>query len=291
MARQVFESFILGAVQGLTEFLPVSSSGHLVLLEHLLKVNFDKLSFNIIVHLATLLAVLIFTFSTIVEMLKGAVAELRERKFGRNLSDILYLLLATLITGVVALFFRKSEEALTSVYVASFGFLITSVFMVGLWLLSSGRVAFISSRGNNTLENWRESMNLKSSILSGFLQGIAVLPGVSRSGSTIFGLVASGVKPEKAVRYSFLLSIPIILGAALFELLEGGFASLPVHVVVVGFVSAFAFSMVALTLLVKVALKNLWLYFGLYTLALGLFNLFLNYFTLLKYHSVVSGGF
>ncbi len=269
MVQQVFKAAILGAVQGLTEFLPVSSSGHLVLLENFMKVSFDELSFNILVHLATLLAVLIFTSGTLVDILKGAYGEFKRKKIGENIADLFYLVLATVITVAVALCIGDKEEILTSPYIASVGFLFTSVLLLFLWLLGSGRIRSYSY--------FKERMNLKSSLIAGFLQGVAAIPGVSRSGSTIFGLVASGIKPERAVRYSFLLSIPVIAGAGVFEYMKTGFAGIPIGVGIAGFVSAFVFSFLALNILVKVALKNLWVYFGVYTFALGLGSLFLKY--------------
>lgn len=206
----LLQSLILGLVQGLTEFLPVSSSGHLVLAGHLLKVPSGDLSFELAVHLATTAAVVLAFRRRLWKMAKAVLAARIRMRGGRlttsddNLRLFLLLALATVPAALVGYFLEEAvERAFSSPAAASIG------------LLATGGILF----GTRWARGRREPrpMDWRRALVVGLAQAAAILPGVSRSGSTIAAGIYSGVKQEKAAEFSFLLSIPIILGAGAFK--------------------------------------------------------------------------
>jgi len=202
------EAIVLGLVQGLTEFLPVSSSGHLVLAERLLGLAGENVRFIVAVHLGTLLAVLAVYRLQVLRLLKGLFFGRIGRKHGRwrfsNPDTRLALLLAA-----------------ATVPAAVFGFLaagwVRGIFsrpwVVGLSLLATGTVLF----GLRFVGERRGRVNLLRAILVGLAQAAAIFPGISRSGLTIATGIYSGIERTRAADFSFLLSIPIILGTGLYE--------------------------------------------------------------------------
>ena len=193
------KALLVGAVQGATEFLPVSSSGHLILLSKLGLMP-TSLFYNLALHLATLLA-------TLIVMRKEVFAALRHPIKGVGK----YVCLASLPTLLVAYLFKALRPSLLLGELLGFGFLLTAA------LLLFSEAIRRDSKGR--------MLDAKISLLTGFAQGIAALPGVSRSGSTIAVLHAAGVSPEEAASFSFLLSIPVIAGGFLLEGLESGFTA------------------------------------------------------------------
>ncbi len=219
------QALILGVVQGLTEFLPVSSSGHLVLAERILGLKASNLGFEVALHLATLAAVCLFFRRRLWKMAKAVVsARIRHHK-GRlriqdeNLRLFLLLGLATVPAAVLGyLFDEKVEQAFSSPMVASIGLLATGAILFGTrW-----------ARGGKLPMNWWRAL------VVGAAQAVAILPGVSRSGSTISAGIYSGVKQEKAAEFSFLLSIPIILGAGAFKLKDLALSAQPAYLASLG---------------------------------------------------------
>ena len=194
-----WKALLVGVVQGVTEFLPVSSSGHLSILAKL-SVMPTSIFYNLSLHLATLLAVLIVMRREIVELLRHPIR-----------GDAKYILLATPFTVGIALIFKEFFPDLLTGSLLGFGFLLTSALLFASEKLCRERVGRMPS--------------VKVSILTGIFQGIAVLPGVSRSGSTIAAARYMGLSRERAARFSFLLSIPVILGGFLLEGVESGFSA------------------------------------------------------------------
>lgn len=196
----LFEAIMLGALQGITEFLPVSSSGHLVLLQKIFHIEEPTLLFDIMVHVGTLVAVFAVLWRDIEKLLR--------RPF-QGLTG--FLILATLPTVFIALTFKDSiEEAFASGASVGVAFLITAAALLISYRLSKG---------------WRKprneyTMNWLDALLIGILQGIAIIPGVSRSGLTLSGALSRKLDRTFAARFSFLLSIPAILGALVFQLKE-----------------------------------------------------------------------
>ncbi len=197
----IFEAIVFGLIQGLTEFLPVSSSGHLALFKHLFHVDFDKfgMSFDVALHLATIIAVMVVLWKDIWALLK--------KPFQKT---TLYLIVATIPAAVIGVLFNDAVASVSE-----------TLWVVGVCFLVTGVVLFVSdkmSRGDQSKKRTMEEMRMRDAISAGVAQAVGVLPGVSRSGSTISGGLISGMNRDGATRFSFLMSIPIILGSCLFDL-------------------------------------------------------------------------
>ena len=250
---KIWEGIVLGFIQGLTEFLPVSSSGHLLFFEKL-GIGEENLFFNICMHLGTLFSVLIVTRKTWLPLLK-------------NLKDKtnLYLVISCIPTVAIAIIFKTLFPTLLSGAYLPFGFMATTVLLVCCEKLNFAQ--------NGTL-------SMKSSVLSGVFQGIAVLPGISRSGATITALRLSGVDKSTAADFSFLMSIPIILGSLILEsvdLFRGEF-TLPTSDIlplVLGTITAFISGCIAIKFFLKLVKDKSLLPFALYTAILSILSFFI----------------
>ncbi|MCF7859019.1 MAG: undecaprenyl-diphosphate phosphatase [Candidatus Cloacimonetes bacterium] len=192
----------LGIIQGLTEFLPISSSGHLVLAEHYLNFKSPNISFEIVLHLGSLLAVLIFFRKDIFSLIRSLIVfKSTEEADFHNRKTLLYLLIATLVTALLGLAF---EDLLTKAF--------SALYIPSLMLLLTGTILFISDRVESS-GLLQYQIGIKKSVIIGLSQAVAILPGISRSGTTISVGLFCGLSREDAARFSFLLSIPAILGA------------------------------------------------------------------------------
>lgn len=233
----------LGIVQGITEFLPISSSGHLFFLQRVLKMEGDYLPFFVFLHLATLLAIIIFFFKKI--------------KLLFNTKLLLNILLITLISGLMGLGIRfYLMELLGSTFILAFCFLVNAGILLSIRADSGER---------NIM-----SINFKDSILLGILQGISPLPGISRSGITIVGLLRRGFKRSEAFILSFLMAIPLIVGAFVVELKNLGKASLSLQSMSMGFIAAFIFGLLALGLVRRTLEAKKFKNFAYYSLLMAL---------------------
>lgn len=205
---ELLKAMVLGAIQGLTEFLPISSSGHLVIGSELMNFQEQGVVFDVFVHLGTLLAVIIVFRKDLVEMIKAPFDFFQGKKSDSVkhyfLLDI-YVIVATLPAVVVGLFFKDRIELL-------FG----NILVVYSMLVVTG-ILMITAR---YLPPQDKPITWFRSLLVGCAQACAILPGLSRSGSTIFAGMALGVDREKIARFSFIMSIPAILGAAVLQLGE-----------------------------------------------------------------------
>lgn len=208
-------SVVLGIVQGFTEFLPVSSSAHLVFVPKWLNLTEPSLSFDILLHLATLLAVLIYfkneVYRVFIGFLKSIKILFRGGKFAKiKEEEDLYLpwliIISSVPTAVMGFCFKDYFESLFS-----------SVKAVGFFLIITGFILWIGEKMSKETKEIK-NFSIIDSLLVGFMQGVAIAPGISRSGSTISASLLRGLKKNLASRYSFLLSIPAILGASLTEL-------------------------------------------------------------------------
>lgn len=249
----IWLAIILGLVQGLTEFLPVSSSGHLTFFELVFGITEGTVFYNIVLHIATLLALVILMWKDIVNILKNPLS-----KYMRM------LLLSTLITGIIGILMDVIIGAEGSLLVISIGFIITSLLLIILDV-------FIKKRKYNP----NIEMGYKQAIVVGIVQGIAVLPGLSRSGSTLVAGVLSGAGQQHSARFSFLLSIPIILGGTIYETYKGfkygfGFSSTDILPMIIGFVVAFISALLTLKLMFKLVRKNKWKWFSIYLIVFAI---------------------
>jgi len=209
----VLQSIILGFIQGVTEFLPISSSGHLVLAAHFFHWNIpakEAFYFNILVQSATLLAVFIYFWQDLIQIIKAFLADLFSGHTKKSKESILgwQILISTMITGILGFFLKDYVEKAFS-----------SAKMVGGFLFVTASLLFIAEkigRRNQTIYNigWRDA------IWIGLFQTIAIFPGVSRSGATISGGLTKNLNREEATRYSFLISIPIMLLASMATIID-----------------------------------------------------------------------
>jgi len=243
--------FILGIIQGLTEFLPVSSSGHLVLAQQFLGIHIPGISLEITLHLATLLAIFVYFNRKLLEIFDFKNQPLRE-----NL--LLSLVVGSIPAGIVGVLGADRIEVLFEDIKAPSVFLILNGLILSTSLLARER---------------RDKVTLLDALLIGCAQALAILPGISRSGSTITMALLLGLRRERAFRFSFYLSIPAILGASLLDILKEGWT--PNSGYLLPFILSFAFGLFALYLLKNVVLRGKLAYFGIYTAVLGLTALLL----------------
>lgn len=233
----ILQAIILGIVQGITEFLPISSSGHLIIAETLLGLHVDELKdFDITLHVGTLLAILVY--------------------FRRDLFNFKlwpFLILGSVPAALVGFLLEDQIDAL-----------FRSAQSVGVVLLLVGLLFFIPQRNNNRPLTWWRAL------LIGSAQACAIVPGVSHSGSTLFTGMQLGMKREEAARFSFLLGAIAIAGAGLLKALDAEQLQLDPMVLGAGFISAFVSSLLAVTWLMKFLQKNSLSSFGVYRVIVGL---------------------
>ncbi len=246
-----WEALLLGLIQGASEFLPVSSSGHLLLFEKL-GLGEENLFFNIMLHVATLLAVLIAMRKEWVPLIKKPF----QKKTG-------YILIASLPTVAIALIFKTFlPDLIDGAYLAT-GFMATALLLVASEKLSPAQTS---------------GLDAKRSALTGVMQGVAVLPGISRSGSTIAAMRLAGVEKTEACSFSFLLSIPIIIGSALMESVPfmTGSAALSVAPLplIIGMLAAFISGLLSINLFIKMVKTKSLFGFAVYTFALSVVSFF-----------------
>ena len=207
-----FEVFMMAVVQGLSEFLPISSSGHLVFTSALCKLftraeithNSQEVFLDIILHLGTLVAVLIFYRKELFSIMKSLLSSIKTRDFSSNESKLgLYIILGSFVTIVIAYPLHDIAE-----------WLVFSPLAVGILLTFTGFLLLYSEYISKNILEKKATIDLKTSIMIAIAQGVAALPGFSRSGLTISTGLIMGLDRNTSARYSFLLSIPIILGAS-----------------------------------------------------------------------------
>jgi len=244
-------ALFLGVLQGLTEFLPVSSSGHLVLFQQFFEIGADHVLFDLVLHLGTLVPVLWFyrqhVAILVTDPLRGQ-APLRERE-GVQLWAL--LVAASLPTAIIGLAFEDLFEALFSTPAA----LTVTFATTGFILMASG----IWDRSER-----KRPLTIPLAIVLGIAQGFAITPGISRSGTTIAVALMLGMEREVAARFSFLMSVPAILGAVLLKLKDADFAAINVAQLCVGGLAAFITGYLALILLVKLVKSGMFKNFAWY---------------------------
>lgn len=269
------EAIIMGLVQGLTEFLPVSSSGHLVLSKFILGASLDTSAlFEILLHVGTLAAVFIVFWKDVFNLIKeglllikdAALFVVKKQKFrlypGRKM--VLLVLIASIPTAILGLLMEKLLEDL----------FLSSVIAVGFALLVTGTMLTLIRKmpqGNKKLKQ----MQYRDAVTVGLIQGIATIPGISRSGSTVTAGLFCGLDKEFAFRFSFLISIPAILGAAVLKLSDVAMLDLKANggQYLAGMLVSAAVGYVCIRWLKALIRKNQFHYFGYYCLAVGLISI------------------
>lgn len=267
-AMSVLEAIIQGIIQGLTEFLPVSSSGHLSVFQHFFGINGEEAVLStIVMHMGTLVAVFIAFRKKILALIKeffSMIKDIFTGKFSYKEMNGNRRMIVMIIVSILPLFvfyiFKDFFAGLSSdndIMVEGFAFIYTSVLL------------YIADRHSNGTKTAGET-TVKSALTIGAFQGIALVPGISRSGSTISGALLTGMKREDAVEYSFILGIPVILAGALVEFKDvGTAASESLGVLIIGFVVSAVVGYLAIGLLKWLIKYNKFRVFSIYTFILG----------------------
>ena len=258
-----WEALILGIVQGLTEFLPVSSSGHLEIGQALLgTAGEENLTFAIVVHAATVLSTLVILWHEIVQLFKGTFTTI---KWNQEKDYVAKILISMIPVFIVGMFLKDQVESF-------FGH---GLLLVGICLIVTALLLWLSEFLNKRILRDAHEVTYRDAIIIGCAQAIAVLPGLSRSGTTIATGLLCGVKKEAVAQFSFLMVLIPILGEAfldLLDLLQGEMTTtigwLPL---VVGFIAAFATGCFACRFMVNIVRKQKLIYFAIYCLCVGAF--------------------
>jgi undecaprenyl-diphosphatase len=252
----ILDSIILGIIQGLTEFLPVSSSGHLELGKAILGDNSlpeESLLFTVLLHFATALSTIVIFRKDILSILKG----LFKLQWNEDMQFMFKIIISMMPAVVVGLLFEEQLEAL-------FG---GNILLVGCMLIVTAVLLFFADKAKNT----NKSVSFNNAFIIGVSQAIAMLPGISRSGATISTSVLLGNDKTKAARFSFLMVIPLIFGKIAKDLLSGdlSFNSDNTVALSVGFMAAFLSGLVACTWMISLVKKSKLSYFSIYCAIVG----------------------
>ena len=255
-------ALLLGIVQGLTEFLPVSSSGHLELAKALSQTDIlakESLLFTIVLHGATALSTMVFFRKDIGFILK----ELLTLKPSPSFYFALYILLSMIPAVIVGLFL---EDLITQLFDQN-------ILLVGAMLLITGVLLGLADRAKSTLKD----INTISAFIIGLMQAVAILPGISRSGTTIATAVLLGIDKEKAARFSFLMVVPLIVGSMAKSILDADtiVADTSLLPLVIGFIAAFFTGLAACKWMINIVKKAQLKYFSWYCFAVGTLALIL----------------
>jgi undecaprenyl-diphosphatase len=262
---------ILGLVQGITEFLPVSSSGHLVILQNLLGMSEPQVLFDVMLHVGTLMAILVFFRKDIIDLIQSGVKILTTGKLSDQPGErmLAAIVIGSVPTAVIGFLFAKHiEKMFASITAAGVGLIVTGfVLMATTW--KGSRMAGEKDAPLNRI-------TFIQAVLIGTAQGIAIIPGISRSGATIAGALILGVPRELAARFSFLLAIPAIVGALALELKDYSPAGHSISTsptpgaMLSGTLVAAISGIIALTLLLRIVKRGKISLFAYYCWALGL---------------------
>jgi undecaprenyl-diphosphatase len=247
----IFQAVASGILQGLTEFFPISSSGHLVLLHTIFGLKEPQLAFDIFLHFGTLIAVVIFFWRDLVDL-----ALLRDKR------RLLLLVTASIPTAIMAFVFKDMIEGLF----ASSRMVGYALVLTGTWLLAGNAIS------NSFLKRgMKRTTTFLGAIVIGIAQGVALVPGISRSGATISTAFLLGIDREEALKFSFILSLPAVLGANLLEIHEvyNGATGGESFYFLAGCVAAVAAGLLAIKTLFKFVKTKLFTLFGIYCILMG----------------------
>ena len=254
------QALILGAVQGLTEFVPISSSGHLVLVPEVLGWTRPGLAFDVLLHVASLIALVVYFRSDLIAIVGGAV---RNEPGARRLG--LLLIVGNVPAGIAGLLLADYfEGTFEDASAAALQLLLTAVILVAAELMLARHV-----RKQRRLRDI-EDLTVADSLAIGVAQAVAIFPGISRSGSTIAAGLGLRIERDAAARFAFLLAIPALAGAALVELPDLGDVSLDTGAAIGGFVSSLVFSYAAIAGLIRYLRANTLYPFAAYCVIAGI---------------------
>ena len=260
----ILQAVVLGIIQGLTEFLPVSSSGHLEIAKAIFgdqSMPAESMLMTVILHGATALSTLVVYRKEVAQIFKGLFAFKNNDEFQFSIRIVLSMIPA----AVIGVLFDEQIEQLFS----------GQILLVGAMLGVTGLLLFLADRAKRT----EKDVSLASAVIIGIAQAIAILPGISRSGATISTAVLLGIDKTKSARFSFLMVVPLILGKMAKDVLDGAFdtamqtSMLPLGI---GFVVAFITGLVACTWMIKLVQKSQLRFFSYYCFAVGLISIIVS---------------
>lgn len=260
-----FQAFILGIVQGITEFLPISSSGHLVIVPYLLHWQFPSdqiFPFNVLIQVGTLLAVIIYFWKDLITIISDFITGLfQENPLKAQKTRLGWLLIIATIPAVIGgLILKKTVESAFQ-----------SIFAIAIFLLVTAALLLLADLFGRSRQNLSE-MTFKNALIVGVFQLLSIFPGVSRSGSTITGGVLQGLSREDAARFSFLMSIPVMVGAAILsipDLLSISNLNQFLPVLAIGFFTSAAVGFISIHWLLKFLQRNTLRVFSVYCTVLA----------------------
>lgn len=244
----IFESIFLAIIQGLTEFLPVSSSGHLVLFQKIFGITTPPVFFDVLLHLGTLCAILIFFQKEIISLFKD---------WKNNIDVWLLLIIGSIPAGIFGLFLSSRLEKIFN-----------SLSLVGTAWIVSGILLLLTKRFSSRIEKLND-IKKSDALIIGLFQAISLFPGVSRSGATISGGMFRKLSPQTALTYSFLLSIPAILGATFMELKDASITQMNTLIILIPVIIAGLVGFFSLKILKSFLISRKFYVFGYYCLFLG----------------------
>jgi undecaprenyl-diphosphatase len=252
----IIETIILGIIQGLTEFLPVSSSGHLEIAKELFGGNLvgeESMMTTVVLHFATALSTVVVFRKDVAEIFSGLFKFKNNEEFNFSLKIILSMIPA----AFVGFFFDDVIET----------FFDSQILLVGAMLILTGGLLFLADRAKQTDKN----VSFPKALIIGVAQAIAIIPGISRSGATIGTSVLLGIDREKAARFSFLMVVPLILGKMAKDVLDGAFSTgkVPFLELGVGFLAAFFTGLIACTWMISLVKRSKLSWFSVYCFIVG----------------------
>ncbi len=253
----ILEAVVLGILQGLTEFLPVSSSGHLAIGKYTLGLSEPDMLFDVMVHAATLLVVLIYfrkRVGLIIKAFFGIFFKRYHKEYFENKRFLWGIILASIPTAIIGLFFQK--------YVIHY---FNAIIFVGYALIVTSLLLVISDRFKG-----RDKIDMPRSLLIGIAQGLAVTPGISRSGTTIAVSTMLGIERQEAAEFSFLLSVPAIIGAVILQIKDVTIDTSLLVPYGAGMIAAFVSGFLVIGIMMDFIRKAQLKFFAIYCLVLGL---------------------
>ncbi|MGB0430085.1 MAG: undecaprenyl-diphosphate phosphatase [Bacteroidia bacterium] len=264
--QEILQAIIYGIVQGLTEFLPVSSSGHLELAKAILgddSIKESGMLMTVVLHAATALSTLVIFRKDVAQIFKG----LFQFKNNEQTQFSLKIIISMIPAALVGLLFEDEIDA----------FFTGNILLVGFMLLLTGLLLLLADKAKNT----SKSVSPTNSIVIGIAQAIAILPGISRSGATISTSVLLGIDRSKAARFSFLMVVPLILGKMAKDVLDGALTEANVNgaALGIGFIAAFLSGLVACQWMIALVKRSKLTYFSIYCFVIGILAIGYTVFT------------
>lgn len=261
MKLRIIQTIILGIIQGLTEFLPISSSGHLILVRELFHFPDPGKVFDVILHMGTLIALVIYFWNDLTEIVKSFIKSVRKGKFygDKDVNFFWFLVISTIPGGLLGFIFKDKLEGIRNVYLIS-----VLLIVFGILLLVSDKIG--------KKEKSMDQLTWKDALFVGLMQAFALFPGVSRSGISMTAALFMGFTREVSARFSFLISIPLIAGVSVYGVIkiigdhpDGG----AILIYAVGLITAAISGFFCIKFLLDYLKKGTFLGFAIYRFAIG----------------------